>query len=141
MSEQAEKTNRILALMSEGGAKSLRDACRQTSVAPATFLDWVAKSKELSEQYAHARDAMIDIQAEELDEIGDRAARADNAVEVAGLRLKSDNRKWLLSKLAPRKYGDKQSLEMSGEIKVRSLVEELSSLNAITDATSDHTLA
>ena len=53
------------------------------------------------------------VQAQELEDIGDQAARAQTAVEVNGLRLKADNRKWLLSKLAPKKYGDK--LELSGD--------------------------
>jgi len=36
-------------------------------------------------------------------------------VEVAGLRLLSDNRKWLLSKLAPKKYGDRTTLAGDAE--------------------------
>jgi hypothetical protein len=60
-----------------------------------------------AEHYARARERLLDLKAEELEDIGERAARADTAVEVAGLRLLSDNRKWLLSKLLPKRYGDK----------------------------------
>ena len=34
-------------------------------------------------------------------------------------RLRVDTRKWLMSKLAPKKYGDKQQVEHSGELNVQ----------------------
>ena len=63
------------------------------------------------DQYVRAREVMLDDKAEELEEIGNQAARAKTAAKVAGLRLKSDNRKWLLSKLAHKKYGEKIEIE------------------------------
>jgi hypothetical protein len=108
-----EKIAAILADMQEG--VSLRKACEKQELAPGTFMGWVSEDNELSEHYARAREAMLDRQAEELEEIGERAAKAQNAVEVAGLRLLADNRKWLLSKLAPKRYGDKLDLNHSGE--------------------------
>ena len=105
----------ILEGMADG--ESLRKCCVAAGVSISTFLSWVAADKSLAEQYAHARARMIDAQAEALEDIGDRAATAESAVEVAGLRLKSDNRKWLLSKLAPKKYGEKLDLNHSGAIR------------------------
>ena len=105
----------ILDLMREG--ESLRKACAVFELPPSMFLRWVDANKDLQEQYTQARARMLDVQAEMLEEIGDKAAKAETAVEVAGLRLKSDNRKWLLSKLAPKKYGDKLDLNHSGSIK------------------------
>jgi len=102
----------ILDGMKDGN--SLRKCCEGAGVAISTFLSWVDADTGLADQYAHARARMLDAQAEALEEIGDLAASAESAVEVAGLRLKSDNRKWLLSKLAPKKYGDKTALEHSG---------------------------
>lgn len=110
-SEQDEKLTRALSVVEaiEGGL-SLRQACELTSVAPGTFLGWCDAYPELAEQYARARERLLDAKAEELEDIGERAAAAETAVEVAGLRLLSDNRKWLLSKLMPKKYGDKLAL-------------------------------
>ena len=105
----------ILDLMRDG--QSLRKACAVFELAPSVFLRWVDADKDLQEQYTHARARMLDAQAEALEDIGDLAASAVTAVEVAGLRLKSDNRKWLLSKLAPKKYGEKLDLNHSGSIK------------------------
>lgn len=102
----------ILASMEEG--MSLRKAAQANGTSPQSFLRAVDASPELQEQYAGARARMLDAQAEELEDIGERAANAESAVEVAGLRLLADNRKWLLSKLAPKKYGDKVQAELTG---------------------------
>jgi hypothetical protein len=99
------KADAILAAMREG--KSLRKAAKEQDSSPGTFLHWVEQDDERVEQYAQARARMLDVQAEELEAIGEAAAKAKSATRVAGLRLQSDNRKWLLSKLAPRKYGEK----------------------------------
>lgn len=76
---------------------------------------------------------MLDAQAQELEDIGDQAARAQTAVEVNGLRLKADNRKWLLSKLAPKKYGDKLQLGGADDLPPIGVAKMLSDdeLNAI----------
>lgn len=112
----SDKTSVPLILECMENGMSLRESCIANDVAISTFMRWVAQDKDLAEQYSHARARLLDIQAEELELIGDQAAAAESAVTVAGLRLKSDNRKWLLSKLAPKKYGDKIDLNHSGSI-------------------------
>jgi len=114
-------TAAILRRMEEG--ESLRKACKANGTTHTSFLRLCDADSELANQYARAREAMLDAQAEALEDIGDQAANAENAVEVAGLRLKSDNRKWLLSKLAPKKYGDKSVLEHQGGFKVTTATE------------------
>ena len=57
--------------------------------------------------------------AEEILEIADDNytgpdGRADNGA-VQQARLRVDSRRWLLSKLMPRKYGDKITQEITGE--------------------------
>lgn len=103
--EHAEDIANILMGMHDG--LSLRKACESAGVARSSFLRWVDEDPTLADQYARAREALLDFQAQELEEIGERAAAAKSAVEVSGLRLQSDNRKWLLAKLAPKKYGDR----------------------------------
>src|SRR5260370_39068708 len=51
-----------------------------------------------------AREERADLLAKEILEIAD--APCTNQVEVAHARNRLDTRKWLASKLAPRKYGD-----------------------------------
>lgn len=108
----AAKADAILEAMREG--KSLRKAAKAHAVTPSVFLRWVEEDPDLEEQYVRARARMLDVQAEELEVIGEQAARAKSATKVAGLRLQSDNRKWLLAKLAPKKYGERQTTELTG---------------------------
>jgi hypothetical protein len=91
----AAKADAILELMREG--LSLRKAAKAQEVTPSVFLRWVENDKQLEEQYAQARARMLDVQAEELEAIGEAAAKAKSATRVAGLRLQSDNRKWRAS--------------------------------------------
>lgn len=90
----------VLSLLAESG--NLTKACREVGVAKSTFLDWVARDAANADRYAHAREAGLD-------------AEADRAIEEATTwdddpalgRLALDARKWYLSKLMPKKYGDK----------------------------------
>jgi hypothetical protein len=114
--DKQKKITEVLAQMREG--KSLRQSAESAGVARQTFLDWVDKDEELAGQYAHARAAMIDKIADDIMLIADEdliptgEGKVDSAM-VQKQRLRVDTRKWLLSKLAPKKYGDK--LELSGD--------------------------
>jgi hypothetical protein len=71
---------------------------------------------EFRHQYARAREAQADFLAEEILQIADDGENDTYATEngpavnhdvVQRSRLRVDARKWLASKLAPKKYGDK----------------------------------
>jgi len=114
--EKQKKITEVLTQMREG--KSLRQASKMAGVARQTFLDWVDKDQGLSGQYARARSDMIDKIADDIMTIADEdliptgEGKVDSAM-VQKQRLRVDTRKWLLSKMAPKKYGDK--LELSGD--------------------------
>jgi len=89
----------LLQRLSESG--NLTKSCRETGVAKSTFLDWCAADSTNADRYARAREAGLDAEA-------DRAIEEALRAEDAGLgRLALDARKWYLSKLLPKKYGDK----------------------------------
>jgi len=84
---------------------------------------WVRKDEECAQIYADAKAAQMDYLAEELLEIADDGKndymqRSDpnnpgyafNGEHSARSRLRLDTRKWLMSKLKPRKYGDRTIL-------------------------------
>lgn len=73
------------------------------------FYAYLNSDEELGKKYARAKLAGLERMADEILEISD-AREDDEAVQRARLRV--DSRKWLLSKLAPRKYGEK--LNVSG---------------------------
>lgn len=113
---EAAQNATILKLMSEG--YSLRKAAMSVGLTAAGFLYRTSQDADLSEQYAKARDAMLEKMADDTLDIADQdpAMTAEgklDGVSVAHARLRVDTRKWLLSKLAPKKYGDK--LELSGD--------------------------
>ena len=104
--------NRLCERMASEGA-SLRLVCRTEPGFPdfSTIARWFDEDAELAKQYARARMAALDWRAEDLERIGEDAAAATDPVKVSGLKLQSDNRKWLLAKMAPKKYGERTILE------------------------------
>lgn len=84
---------------------------------------WVQKDEEFRKQYARARELQADTLADETLDIADdgrndwmlRNAEDNpgyqfNGEAVARSRLRVDTRKWVAGKLAPKKYGDKQTI-------------------------------
>lgn len=89
------------------------------------ILKWLTEHPEFVDQYARAREAQADHFAEEILEIADDASNdwmerkgegdesggwALNGEHIQRSRLRVDSRKWLMSKMAPKKYGDKLAL-------------------------------
>ncbi len=103
---------------------------------PKTFYRWLLDREELRQMYARAKDAQLQILADEIQAIADepqpgevvtikgdgREVRIADMIEHRKLRIES--RKWLLAKLAPKKYGDKLGVEHSGAIDIASAVDE-----------------
>jgi len=80
-----------------------------------TILRWVSEKPEFREQYARAREVQAETHADEIVTIADGVSCADpSAIDVARDRLRIDARKWVASKLLPKKYGDKLQQEVSG---------------------------
>lgn len=119
--------------------KSLKEVCGDESMpCYKTVQNWLSDSSkgEFLHKYARAREAQADYFAEEILRISDEevtTVRADkhpgadadeggmvevvfDAVAVARNRLRVDSRKWLASKLAPKKYGDR--MELAGDLKL-----------------------
>lgn len=87
-----------------------------------TFVtDWLREDKDFADQYARAREDLLEHWADQIVAIADDSScdwetrKRENGEEyevanpevVNRARLRVDTRKWLMSKLAPRKYGDK----------------------------------
>src|SRR6266404_4568495 len=105
--------------------ESLRAICNDAEMpARLTVFRWLAAHPDFCNQYARAREAQADALAEEVLAIGDDA-RGDLVVDADGKvttrwenvqrsRLRCDNRKWFCAKVAPKKYGDRVTAELSG---------------------------
>lgn len=110
--DKHEAMVRICARIAEG--ESLRRVCDGKNGLPAwrTILEWVAADPALAQQYALACDARADAMAEQILDIADAASGTPEQVQAA--RLAVDARKWILARMAPRRYGDRVSAEVSG---------------------------
>ncbi len=98
-----------------------------------TIMWWLIQDKNFSEQYAQAKESQCDLFAEELIDIADDSSsdeiftedgkRIANKEFINRSRLRVDTRKWLLSKLKAKKYGDyiKSDVTVQGELNVRSM--------------------
>ncbi len=122
--------------------ESLRSVCRDPEMpAKSTVLRWLREMPDLRDQYAAARDDLMEYWASDIIEIADDGSldtmkglnkygdevMVPNHANVQRDRLRIDARKWLLSKLAPRKYGDRLDVEVSGQIEHRVDITALSS--------------
>ena len=88
--------------------RSVREICADDDWAPAesTFYAWLAKYDSFSEKYARAKERQQDVELEKIIRIADESTPETVSVD----RLRIDTRKWAMSKLAPKKYGDKLAI-------------------------------
>jgi hypothetical protein len=95
------------------------------------ILRWVAKHPEFRDQYARALEARTDAHADEIlaiaddghndwmqKQFGDDVKWVENGEAIRRSQLRIDARKWLMSKLAPKKYGEKVQQEHSGNVTI-----------------------
>lgn len=104
---------------------SLREVCRDEAMPSRdTVRRWLRDRPEFQQHYAHAREAQADHLGDEILEIADDASNdwmvrnkgQDNEVEVLNhehvqrSKLRIEARRWLMGKLAPKKYGEKVAI-------------------------------
>lgn len=105
--------------------ESLRGICSESEMPnKSTVFKWLSIHKSFADQYARAREAQAETMADEILSIADNGendtyldedgnARTNHDV-IARSRLRVDSRKWLASKLLPKKYGDRLIQEHGG---------------------------
>ena len=113
---KAAKIDAVLANMGKG--MSAYKATQAAGVPWGTWTEWVATDPQLAVKYTRARETLVERMAQELADIADEPPPLGPDGKVDGgwiqkHRLQVDTRKWLLSKLAPRKYGER--LEVAGD--------------------------
>jgi hypothetical protein len=90
-------------------------SCEAVGVPIGTFIGWIGVDPALAESYARARETLIERMAAETLEIADAPVGSTehgttDSGAVQKQRLQIDTRKWMLAKLAPKRYGDKITL-------------------------------
>lgn len=105
----------------------MREICKGEEMPnKSTIFRWLAARPEFCDQYARAREEQAETLADEIVDIadedpgvisrgeGDRAEVSVDSAAVAHQRLRIEARKWVASKLKPKRYGDKVAQEISG---------------------------
>lgn len=107
-----EIASEVLERLANG--ESLNAICKDDHLPVRSVIyKWVVDDREgFADRYARARDVQLHGMADDLAEISD--AGVMDMVDVQKNRLRVDTRKWLLSKLMPKTYGDKTQMEHTG---------------------------
>ena len=132
----AKTADAICSRMIEG--ESLQQICRDKGMpSRQAVLKWLNQRPDFVAQYARAREALIDYMGDEILDIADDASNdwmerlgedeksrgwRENGEAINRSRLRVDARKWLMSKIMPKKYGDHVSLQHSGTLTLEALV-------------------
>jgi hypothetical protein len=105
--------------------KSLRTVCLASDMPDvSTVFDWIHKYEDFAKQYARAKEESADALFEETIDIADDSLTIAQSVSdnpklagslVQAQRLRVDTRKWMMSKMKPKKYGDKLDLTSDGK--------------------------
>lgn len=99
---------------------SARKALESRDLSFAAFWKYLDANPLAGEQYARAKDQGLEVHADEVRTISDDVGLT--AEEIAKARLQTENRKWLLARLKPSRYGDALNLKHSGTVGVKQLI-------------------
>lgn len=116
--------DKICQMIAQG--QSVRSICaKKDMISMQTFFRWLRENDKFREQYARACEERSYMHAEDIIEIADNATNdymeklegdgyIFNSENVQRSRLRIDTRKWLMSKLNPKVYGDKLDMTTNG---------------------------
>jgi terminase small subunit-like protein len=103
--------------------ESLRSICKAAGMPGLrTMFEWLSGHPEFSQQYARAREAQADAHVEEMLDVARQAKNAKSSEEAQGYRLLVDTLKWRATKMKPKSYGDKLTLD--GEVNLRAMSDQ-----------------
>lgn len=117
-----ETADKICEIISSSN-RSLANICKEIHVDLSTVFRWMNDNEHFCNQYARAKELQADFLAEEIIEIADDSSKdtidgafgpLENKEWTNRSKLRVDARKWVASKLKPKKYGDK--LELDGNM-------------------------
>lgn len=97
---------------------------------------WMRTNKEFLSQYTRAKEEAADAMYEEIQDISDDgiATIKNSAEKKSGavaqiVRLQVDTRKWMMSKMKPKKYGEKLDMTSDGRALSINIVESVAKRN------------
>src|SRR5262249_5743607 len=118
-------------LISHG--KSIVDICKQDGQPSRdSVYAWMREREDFSDMYARAREERADLLFERIaaiaeDATGDYVKKEDGTLvvdheNIQRSRLRVDTMKWMASKLAPRKYGDRVEHDVKSNVSMPAIL-------------------
>lgn len=103
--------------------KTIREVCSEKGMpVMSTVFKWLTEKPDFSEQWRLAKELQTEALNEKIIELGDVAISFAKKLKgpqasavVQAVKLKSDNLKWSMSKMKPKKYGDKVDVTSDGK--------------------------
>jgi hypothetical protein len=103
--------------------------------AKVTVFKWIRTDADFANQYAYAREAQAEHYLDEIIQIADDSVldteinpesgnEVTNHDVIQRAKLRVDTRKWAMSKLAPKKYGDRTALDVSGDLNISNMSDD-----------------
>lgn len=119
---------------------SFRAICKKVDVLPGSMLRFILRDPELEKQYTRAKQVQMESLSEEIIEISDERPVERIVTESATItktdgagvqrnRMRVDTRKWLMSKLVPKKYGEKLALAGDADQPLQMVVRRIGPKN------------
>ena len=102
---------------------TLRQIARDLDCSASKITDWRREDEMFAAQYARAKEAQAERFEDEIKEIADEGTNdwyvregveAPDHEHISRSKLRVDTRRWLMSKMLPKKYGDKATTELVG---------------------------
>ena len=130
--------DKVCAELAEG--ISVRTVCRSDDMpCTTTIFKWIREIPEFAQQYARAKQESSDAMFEEMMDIADDGSNdwmevnkegnpgySFNGEALQRSRLRVDTRKWALSKIMPKKYGDKITHSGDAENPLALMIRQIS---------------
>lgn len=122
----------------ETTSDGVNTACSDHKVSIRSFYEYKRAIGETAEnRYARAKESQVDSIVDQIDEIEKQAEIELKSISdpkiahamMALYRLKIDDRKWLASKLKPKRYGDRLDITTAGDALPNKLQVEFISTN------------
>ena len=100
--------------------------------AQSSVYEWLLRHADFAEKYTRARELQAETQFDELTDIVDQPPELNHVVDkngelvevkfdssyVAWMKLRVDTRKWTAARMAPKKYGEQKTPEVTNDLTV-----------------------
>lgn len=108
----------VQAIARLAGGTPIVAACKELGIVRSTFYHVINNDHDLLDMLARAREEYAESIVCEMREI------AETVEDVSRAKLLCDNIKWEASRMAPKKYGDRTALDVSGDLNISNMSDD-----------------